>query len=89
LIPVASTPTARRVPVSDAAAMLGEHFDEERLPFDDELDRLLEELGEARHVDALLVGCEVDRAVDHRRHHRRGVAAADAHRLLDARDACA
>ena len=54
---------------------------------DDELDRLLEELGEARHVDALLVGREVDGAVDHRGHHRLGVAAADAHRLLDAGDA--
>ena len=130
-MPVASTPTARRVPCSDAAAMpqsvtiscvarpvtgvrrwighcariqtsarsapwrsttrlrdvLGEHLDEQRLALDDELDRLLEELGEARHVDALLVGGEVDRAVDDRGHHRLGVAAADAHRLLHAGDA--
>ena len=75
----------RALALDDAARdVLGEHLDEERLALDDELDRLLEELGEARHVDALLVGREVDRAVDDRRHHRLGVAAADAHRLLDA-----
>ena len=78
----------RALALDDAARdVLGEHLDEERLALDDELDRLLEELGEARHVDALLVRSQVDRAVDHRRHHRRGVAATDAHRLLDARDA--
>ena len=57
--------------------MLREHLDEQRLTLDDELDRLLEELGEARHVHALLVGCEVDRAIDDRRHHGLRVAAAD------------
>ena len=78
----------RSLALDDAARdVLGEHLDEQRLALDDELDRLLEELGEARHVDALLVGCEVDRAVDDRRHDRLGVAAADAHRLLHAGDA--
>ena len=73
----------RSLALDDAARdVLGEHLDEEGLAFDDELDRLLEQLGEARHVDALLVGGEVDRAVDHRRHDRLGVAAADADRLL-------
>ena len=66
--------------------VLREHLDEERLALDDELDRLLEELGEARHVHALLVRREVDRAVDDRGHDRRGVTAADAHRLLNTRD---
>ena len=75
----------RALPLDDAARdVLGEHLDEQRLPVDDDLDRLLEELREARHVDALLVGREVDRAVDHRGHDGLGVAAADAHRLLDA-----
>ena len=75
----------RALPLDDAARdVLGEHLDEQRLAFDDELDRLLEELGEARHVDALLVGGEIDRAVDHGGHDRLGVAAADANRLLHA-----
>ena len=51
--------------------VLGEHLDVERLGADDLLDRFLEELGEARHVDALLLVGEVDRALDLRRHHRR------------------
>ena len=76
--------------LDDAARnVLGEHLDEERLALDDELDRLLEELWEARHVHALLVGCEIDSAVDNRSHHRGGVTAADAHRLLHTGDACA
>src|SRR5919106_2620522 len=66
--------------------VLGEHLDEERLALDDEVDRLLEELGEARHVDALLVGREIDGAVDDGGHYRLGVAPADPHRLLDAAD---
>ena len=131
MIPCASTPTTRRVPLSDAAAIpqsvtiscvgrsadrrqpadrplradpdlglerplplddargdvLREHLDEQRLAGDDDVDRLLEELGEARHVHALLVGGEVDRAVDDRRHDRLRVAAPDPHRLLHAADA--
>ena len=70
-----------------ARDVLREHLDEERLAIDDEVDRLLEELGEARHVHALLVGGEVDRAVDDRRHHRLGVSAADPDRLLHAANA--
>ena len=50
-------------------------------------DRLVEHLGEARHVDALLPAREVDRALDLGRHHRLGLAATDADRLLHARDA--
>ena len=72
-----------------ARDVLGEDLDEQRLALDDDVDRLLEELGEARHVDALLVGGEVDRAVDDRRHHRLRVAAADAHRLLNPADPAA
>ncbi len=63
-----------------------EHLDEQRLAVDEEVDRSLEELREARHVHALLVGCEVDRAVDRRRHHRLGVSTADAYRFLHAGD---
>ena len=131
LIPVASTPTARRVPVSDAAAiphsvtiscvarpvtgvrrwighcarihtsalsapcrsttllaMCSASTSTSRAsPVDDELDRLLEELGEPRHVDALLVGGQIDGAVDHGGHDRLGVATSDAHSFLDAGDA--
>ena len=80
----------RPLALDDAARdVLGEHLDEQRLALDDELDRLLEELGEARHVHALLVGGEVDRAVDDRGHDGLGVAAPDANRLLHAGDACA
>ncbi len=80
----------RALPLDDARGdVLGEHLHEERLALDDQLDRVLEELGEAGHVDALLVGGKVDGAVDDRGHHRLGVAAADPHRLLHAGDACA
>ena len=109
LIPVASTPTSRRVAVARgggdadqrdhllrrqprhrrlalervargrprprrgapagrstivARDVLGELLDEQRLADHELVDRLLEELGEARHVHALLRGVEVDRAVD-------------------------
>ena len=61
----------RALPLDDAARdVLGEHLDEQRLAIDDELDGLLEELGEARHVHALLIGSEIDGAVDHRGHDR-------------------
>src|SRR5205085_5884966 len=49
---------------------------------DDTLDRLLEQLRKARHVDALLRRVEVDRAVDRRGDQLLLRAAADAHRLL-------
>ena len=75
------------LPLDDASRdVLGEHLDEQRLAIDDELDRLLEELGEARHVHALLIGSEIDGAVDHRGHDRLRVATTDANRLLHARD---
>ena len=48
-------------------------------------DRLVEHLGEARHVDALLPAREVDGALDLGRHHRLGLAAPDPDRLLDMR----
>src|SRR6266540_3977461 len=44
--------------------VLCERLDEERLTDDDLLDRLLEQLREARHVDALLRCGEIDRTVD-------------------------
>ena len=67
-----------------ARDVLGEILDEERVVVDDALDRLLEELGEARHVDALLRRVEVDGAVDRREDQLLACAAADANRLLDA-----
>ena len=65
--------------------VLGEDLDEERLADHDLLDRLLEELGEAGHVDALLSGVEVDRALDLRGDLLLAPAVADPDRLLDAR----
>ena len=70
-----------------ARDVLGEHLDEQRLALDDELDRVLEELGKARHVHALLIGGEVDRAVDHRGHDGLGVSTTDANGFLHSRDA--
>ena len=67
--------------------VLGERLDVQRLCADDRLDRLLEELGEARHVHALLLVREVDGALDLGRHHGLVPLVAHAHRLLDARDA--
>ena len=80
---------AERVLALDDAAgdVLRQHLDEQRLFVDDRVDRLVEELREARHVDALLLGREVDGAVDRRRHHRLAGRARDADGLRDARDA--
>ena len=64
--------------------VLGEHLDEQALAGDHQVDRLLEELREARHVDALLVRRQVDGAVDDRGHHGLRVAAPDPNGLLDA-----
>jgi hypothetical protein len=55
-----------------------------RSPITTLVDRLLEELGEARHVDALLPRVEVDRAVDRGRDELLAAAAPDADGLLDA-----
>ena len=64
---------------------VGERLDEQALAEHDLVDRLVEELREARHVDALLVAREVDRAVDLRGHQDLLLAAADPDRLLDPR----
>ena len=78
----------RLLPVDDAPRhVLREVLDEERVVLHDALDRLLEELGETRHVDALLPRVEVDRAVDRRRDELLAAAAPDADGLLDARHA--
>ena len=78
----------RALPLDDPARdVLGEVLDEERLVLDDAFDRLLEQLGEARHVHALLRRIEVDGAVDRRRDQLLARAAPDAHRLLHAGDA--
>jgi len=66
---------------------LGDLLDDPRLTEDGVTDRLVEDLGEPRHVDALLAPCEVDRALDVCGHHRLGIATADPDRLLDAGDA--
>ena len=129
-MPVASTPTSRRTPRSEAAAtpiseticcvarpvtgvvrshrvarrdphlgahallprgdlardVLGQLLDEQRLADHDLVDRLLEQLREARHVHALLRRLEVDRAVDPCRDQLLGCSlrVADPDRLLDA-----
>ena len=66
---------------------LGDLLHDPGLAEHDVADRLVEDLGEARHVDALLPAGEVDRALDLGGHHRLGVAAADPDRLLHAGDA--
>ena len=65
--------------------VLGEILDEEGIVVDDALDRLLEELGEPRHVNALLRRIEIDRAVDRGGDQLLARAAADPDRLLHAR----
>ena len=64
--------------------VLREDLDEERLADHDLLDRLLEELGEARHVDALLRGIEIDRGLDLGGDLLLAPAVADPDRLADA-----
>src|SRR5262249_6466143 len=70
-----------------AADVLGELLDERRLLEDDRLDRLLEELREARHMHALLAGIEIDSAVDRRRHQLLSALVADPDGLLHPADA--
>jgi hypothetical protein len=67
--------------------VLGELLDEERLTDHDLVDRLLEQLGEAGHVHALLARVEVDEAVDLRGDELLGAAPAESDRLGDALDA--
>jgi len=72
-----------------ARDVLGEILDEERIVVDDALDRLLEQLGEAGHVDTFLPRIEVDGAVDRRGDQLLALAAPDPDCLLHAGDACA
>src|SRR6266576_978191 len=65
----------------------GELLDEQRLLDHDLLDRLLEQLGEARHVDALLLRVEVDGAIDVRGDQLLALPVADPDRLTHAADA--
>jgi hypothetical protein len=64
----------------------GELLDEEGLLEDNVLDHFLEELWEARHMDALLGGVEIDRALDLRGDQLLHVAVADSDRFRDADD---
>ena len=63
--------------------MLGERLDEERLADHDLVDSLAEDLGEARHVDALLGGIQVDGAGDLGRERLLAAFVPDPDRLLD------
>ena len=65
--------------------VLGERLDQERLADHDLVDRLAEDLGEARHVDALLGRVEVDGAGDLGGERLLAPFVADPDRLLDAR----
>src|SRR5947207_3381107 len=67
--------------------VLGELLDEDRLADHHVVDRLAEELREARHVHTLLCRLEVDEAVDLRGDELLVRPAAEADRLLDAGDA--
>ena len=62
--------------------VLGEALDEEHLADHELVDRLLEELREARHVHALPSRVEVDEAVDLGRDERVAAAVLHAHGLL-------
>ena len=66
--------------------VLGEILDEQRLSDHDLFDRFFEQLREARHVDALARGLEVDGALDLGSDQLLGVAVADPNRLLEAAD---
>jgi hypothetical protein len=75
----------RLLAVDDASRdVLGEILDEERVVVDDALHGLLEQLGEAGHVDALATRIEVDGAVDRGGDELLGAAVADPHGFLDA-----
>ena len=66
-----------------ARDVLGERLDEERLADHDLVDRLAEDLGKARHVNALLGRVEVDGAGDLRGERLLAPFVADPDRLLD------
>ena len=75
----------RALPLDDLLGnVLRERLDDERLADHDALDRLLEQLREAGHVDALLRRDEVDGAVDLRRDDLLEPSPAEVDRLLDA-----
>jgi len=67
--------------------VLGECLDEEGLTDHDLVDRLAEDFREARHVDTLLAGIEVDRAGDLGGKSLLVPVMPDADRLLDTGDA--
>ena len=69
--------------------VLGQALDQQRLADHHLLDRLREELREARHVHALLARVEIDGAVDVRRDQLLAAAVADPDRFLHAADASA
>src|SRR6266545_5149346 len=76
---------ACRLPGDDVPRdVLGELLDEEGLLDHDLVDRLLEQLGEAGHVDALLLRIQIDRAVDLRGDELLRPAPPQADRLFDA-----
>ena len=78
----------RTLPLQDVLGdVRGKPLDQELLAHDDLVDRLLEELGKAGHVDALLHRVEVDGAVDLGRDEHLVPAVPHPHRLLDAGDA--
>jgi len=76
------------LPLDDVARdVLREVLDEELLLDHDLVDRLLEDLGEAGHVHALLRRVEVDEALDVGGDESVAPAVLHAHGLLDAGDA--
>ncbi len=79
--------TQRRLPVDDVPRdVLRERLDEEGLADHDLVDRLAEDLGEARHMNALLGRVQVDRARDLGGEGLLVAFVPDADRLLDAGD---
>ena len=75
----------RALPLDDVTRdHLGDLLHDAGLAEHDVPDRLVEDLREARHVDALLAARKVDSALDVGRHHRLGLAAANPDRLLHA-----
>jgi hypothetical protein len=67
---------------------VGQHLHEQPLAEHHVVDRLVEELGEPRHVRALLIASEIDGALELGGHQDLLCAPADPDRLVDARDAC-
>jgi signal transduction histidine kinase len=75
--------TQRLLALDDVAGdVFGQALDEEHLAHHHLVDRLLEQLGEARHVHALLFWIEIDETVDFGRHEDVLAAVLHPHRLL-------